>query len=570
MSTFGMINVVDITSLNITVGHPNGTLATISHVGNLKLSNNVILYDVLIVLRYCVSLLSGNKLIRDSKMYVGFDKDKCYIYDLQKEKVLGTGSESRGLNLFDMNEDYSVEYASEKDHINFFDNQTSQRPYDDRRDTSVISNVKYGIEKYVEAMNNEIEALNRNNTWTVCDLPYGRKPIGCKWIYKIKYKDSGEVERYKARLVAKGFSQREGFNYDETFSPVIKMVAVRCLLNLGVLKYFLGIEILENEHGLSMYQRKYCRELLHEYGLLAAKPVDIPLAENTILSFNETKDDKYLIDFTSYQKLHRIAANPVFHEIELCCDNSSAIQIAATSVFHERTKHFELDVHFVREKERDEVKYDLFNTGFIRGYTTWYAHDERKSKRADIGKCSEPIEEENVVGCIRMILDIHNATFQLDLHPDTREEAPNSFAKQYYEMLEGDDDPLYEGCQKFLTLEAATRLLNWKVECNVPEATYKRVLYLFKDMLPDGNKLVQMLEETIRQFQEDNTQMRATVEIEMQVHVQRQEERQVQEHMRQRELEANAREEAREKEWTRKMDVINSMLRKFNDPRPPE
>ncbi|GJX42896.1 hypothetical protein Tco_0257886 [Tanacetum coccineum] len=91
-------------------------------------------------------------------------------------------------------------------------------------------------------------------------------------------------------------------------------------------------------------------------------------------------------------------------------------------------------------KKRDEVKFDLWHNGFIRGYTTWYAHGERKCRR---GECSEPIEEDNVVGCTQMILDIHNATY---LHPDTQEEqAPNSFAKQYYEMLEAHDKPLYDG-----------------------------------------------------------------------------------------------------------------------------
>ncbi|GJU04813.1 ribonuclease H-like domain-containing protein, partial [Tanacetum coccineum] len=85
---------------------------------------------------------------------------------------------------------------------------------------------------WVEAMNNDIEALNKNNTWTECDLPIGRKPIGSKWIWKIKYKASGEIERYKARLVAKGFNQREGFDYDETFSHV--MVTVRCLISIVV------------------------------------------------------------------------------------------------------------------------------------------------------------------------------------------------------------------------------------------------------------------------------------------------------------------------------------------------
>nr|GEZ38934.1 hypothetical protein [Tanacetum cinerariifolium] len=141
-------------------------------------------------------------------------------------------------------------------------------------------------------------------------------------------------------------------------------------------------------------------------------------------------------------------------------------------------------------KKRDEVKFDLWHNGFIRGYTTWYAHGERKCRQAETGECSKPTEEDNVVGCIQMILDIHNTTFQSDLHPDNQEEqAANSFAKQYYEMLEADDEPLYEGCKKFSTLEAATRLLNWKVECNVPEATYNRALSLFKDMLPDGNQL---------------------------------------------------------------------------------
>ena len=59
---------------------------------------------------------------------------------------------------------------------------------------------------WVNAMNNEMDALNRNNTWELTELPVGRKAIGCKWIYKIKYRSNGEIERYKARLVAKGYS----------------------------------------------------------------------------------------------------------------------------------------------------------------------------------------------------------------------------------------------------------------------------------------------------------------------------------------------------------------------------
>ncbi|XP_074318809.1 uncharacterized protein LOC141655639 [Silene latifolia] len=75
---------------------------------------------------------------------------------------------------------------------------------------------------WVVAMSKELAALESNGTWTVTDLPPGHKPIGSKWVYKIKFNPDGTVERYKARLVAKGYNQVKGKDYKATFSPVAK------------------------------------------------------------------------------------------------------------------------------------------------------------------------------------------------------------------------------------------------------------------------------------------------------------------------------------------------------------
>lgn len=194
---------------------------------------------------------------------------------------------------------------------------------------------------WIDAMNQEMAALYQNQTWELTDLPSDRKPIWCKWIYKIKYKPNGDVDRYKARLVVKGYSQKEGIDFDETFAPVVKFVTVRCLITLAINcswnlyqldinNAFLYGEIEEdvymtlpqgyfskNEkkvcklrkslYGLKQAPRKWNEKLisfLTEFGLLGCKPVNTPLDLSTSVSnFGVDKNDVLLTNITGYQQL---------------------------------------------------------------------------------------------------------------------------------------------------------------------------------------------------------------------------------------------------------------------------
>ncbi|GJZ40368.1 putative RNA-directed DNA polymerase, partial [Tanacetum coccineum] len=118
----------------------------------------------------------------------------------------------------------SEEAGSGHDHVTEFDDYVE----------GVVLGCSPDDRWWIEAMNQEMKALNRNGTWIITDLPVGRKPIGSKWVFKVKYKSSREVERFKARLVAKCYNQKEGIDYEETFFPVVKIVTVRCLLTIAV------------------------------------------------------------------------------------------------------------------------------------------------------------------------------------------------------------------------------------------------------------------------------------------------------------------------------------------------
>ena len=86
--------------------------------------------------------------------------------------------------------------------------------------------------KWHQAMNEEIQALEMNNTWVVQPLPPGKRTIGCRWLYKVKYRADDSLDRYKARLVVKGYTQQAGIDFLDTFSPVAKLTTVNASLSV--------------------------------------------------------------------------------------------------------------------------------------------------------------------------------------------------------------------------------------------------------------------------------------------------------------------------------------------------
>ncbi len=113
-----------------------------------------------------------------------------------------------------------------------FANTAALTDEEEPKDLAEALSSKYSLQ-WKKAFESEYESLAENNTWELVDMPPGKNLVGCKWIFKIKRDENGEIDRFKARLVAQGFSQREGLDFNEVFAPVARYNSIRVVLALA-------------------------------------------------------------------------------------------------------------------------------------------------------------------------------------------------------------------------------------------------------------------------------------------------------------------------------------------------
>ncbi|CAI7862087.1 unnamed protein product [Closterium sp. NIES-53] len=177
-------------------------------------------------------------------------------------------------------------------------------------------------EQWLAAEKAELESLLDRGTWTLEPLPKGKKLVGVKWVYRVKVKGDGSLDKFKARLVAKGYSQVPGQDYNETFASVAKYTSVRALLGMAVRMdlYIIQLDIsnaflygvLEEEiytsqpDGYHDGTERVCRLHKSLYGLKQAPRVWYLALESALLAQGFTQSEYDPALYTLHTKVHQV------------------------------------------------------------------------------------------------------------------------------------------------------------------------------------------------------------------------------------------------------------------------
>eukprot|EP00253_Pinus_taeda_P009747 PITA_09747 len=181
--------------------------------------------------------------------------------------------------------------------------------------------------EWKEAMQKEYDALTKNGTWKLVDPPFGTKPIGCKWVYKNKYKVDGSLDKHKARLVPEGFTMK-GHEHkvcklikslyglkqaprawdNESYIASIKKELGKGfeMTDLGYVHYYLGIEVTQHPKSIFLSQKKYIGDLLNRFDMSECNPLTTPMEQNLNITsiegkeFEDATKDRQLVGSLNY------------------------------------------------------------------------------------------------------------------------------------------------------------------------------------------------------------------------------------------------------------------------------
>ncbi|GKB50896.1 retrotransposon protein, putative, ty1-copia subclass [Tanacetum coccineum] len=236
--------------------------------------------------------------------------------------------------------------------------------------------------KWIDAMNAEIQSMMDNMVWVLVDLPPGCKTVGSKWIFKKKTNMDGIVHTYKARLVAKGYTQLYGVDYEETFSPVADIRAIRILISIAT---FYDYEDMENGCFIDPNHPRKVASLQDPYMVLKKasrswnkrfdeeikrfdfdqnfdEPCVYQKASGSNVTFlilyvddiweitsNITKSKGLILERIT-RKAPKLGIVPTINEpIKMFCDNSAALHFANEPGVQRGARHYHRRYHYIGE-----------------------------------------------------------------------------------------------------------------------------------------------------------------------------------------------------------------------------